>query len=279
MVEQNKWVSKLPAVGTTIFTVMSKLAADVGALNLSQGFPNFSGDERLVELVHNYMQQGFNQYAPMAGVPLLQTRIAEKVERLYGVQLDAAAKITITTGGSQAIYTALATFLQAGEEVVVFEPCYDSYVPGIQLHGGKVVPVVLRPPDYRIPWDEVQKVVNEKTRFVIINTPHNPTGMVWTAEDMQQLIALSQRYGFFVLSDEVYEHLIFDGRQHESVLRYPELRDRSFVIYSFGKTFHITGWKVGYCIAPAALTAEFRKVHQFLVFSVNTPLNMPWPTT
>lgn len=264
--------SKLPHVGTTIFTVMSKLANEHKAVNLSQGFPDFDGSSELIKLVHHYMQKGMNQYAPMAGLPQLTEQIAQKVQNSYAYLPNAATDITITAGGTQALYTALTALLQPNDEVIVFEPCYDSYQPAIVLSGAKVVPIVLQAPDFAIPWQKVAIAITEKTRCIIINSPHNPSGTVLSAQDLEQLSLLIQNTNIIVLSDEVYEHLVFDQQQHQSVLQHPILRERSFVVFSFGKTFHFTGWKVGYCIAPDYLMREFRKVHQFLVFSVNTPV-------
>lgn len=264
--------SKLPNVGTTIFTVMSALANEHGAINLSQGFPNFPSPERLSDLVCQYMKKGYNQYAPMAGVPVLRERLAEKVQRLYGTTIGPDTEITITAGATQAIFTAIAAFVSAGDEVILIEPAYDSYRPSIEVNGGIPVPYELSAPDYRVNWEELGKLVNARTRMIIINTPHNPTGTILKAEDLQALEKLTASAGILVLSDEVYEHLLYDGQQHRSILRYPGLWQRSLATYSFGKTFHNTGWKIGYCLAPAHLMAEFRKVHQFNVFSVNTPM-------
>jgi len=263
---------KLPDVGTTIFTVMSALAREHNAINLSQGFPDFACDPLLVELTHQYMQQGYNQYAPMAGLPALRERIAEKCALLYATHLDPDTEITITAGGTQALYTAISAFVHPTDEVIVFEPCYDSYLPAIRANGGIPIPIALQAPDFGIPWDEVRQRISPRTRMIIINTPHNPSGTILTAKDLQQLDQLTADTDILVLSDEVYEHIIFDGQAHQSVLRYPNLRQRSLAVYSFGKTLHATGWKIGYCIAPPNLSREFRAIHQFLVFSVNTPL-------
>lgn len=264
--------SKLPQVGTTIFTLMSQLAQQHGAINLSQGFPDFEGDTTLINLAHRYMQQGYNQYAPMAGLPQLTQAIAHKVQQAYACSVDAASQITVTAGGTQALYTAIAAVLQPADEVIVFEPCYDSYQPAIVANGGKVVPIALSAPDYRIPWQQVAAAISPRTRLIVCNTPHNPTGTIWQAHDIAQLRQLVANTNILLLSDEVYEHVVFDHQTHHSILRYPDLMERSFVVFSFGKTVHFTGWKIGYCIAPEALTREFRKLHQFLVFSVNTPL-------
>jgi methionine aminotransferase len=270
----NVITSKLPAVGTTIFTVMSRLANENNAINLSQGFPDFSGSEELIDLVYKYMKDGFNQYAPMAGVIPLREVIAQKTLDLYGAKYDPEKEITITAGATQAIYTAITAMIKEDDEVIVFEPAYDCYTPAIELNGGKTVFVQLKAPDYTIDWSQVQKLINHRTRMIIINTPHNPTGAVMTKEDMQKLEKMTRNTDIVIVSDEVYEHIIFDGQEHQSVARFPKLAERSFIISSFGKTFHTTGWKVGYCVAPENLMAEFRKVHQFLVFAVNTPVQL-----
>jgi methionine aminotransferase len=264
--------SKLPSVGTTIFTVMSKLAADTRAINLSQGFPDFDCDPALVDAVARHMREGRNQYAPMQGVPALRQAIAGTIETLYGAAYDPDTEITVTSGGTEAIYDAVAAVMHPGDEAIVFEPCYDSYVPAIELNGGTAVVVSLRYPDYAVPWDDVRAAITPRTRLIALNSPHNPTATVLSGTDMTRLAALVAGTGIFILSDEVYEHIVFDGVRHESIARYPDLRARSFVVGSFGKTFHVTGWKVGYVAAPAALTAEFRKVHQFVTFSTNTPV-------
>ncbi|MDK9724930.1 MAG: pyridoxal phosphate-dependent aminotransferase [Sterolibacteriaceae bacterium MAG5] len=265
--------SRLPQVGTTIFTVMSRLATEHGAINLSQGFPDFAPPALLVERVAAHMAAGANQYAPMAGAQPLREAIAEKAARLYGRQYDAESEITVTAGATQGIYTAIAACVRPGDEVIVFAPVYDSYVPAIELNGGKAVHATLRFPDYRPDWDEVRALVGPRTRMIVINTPHNPTGTVWTAADMETLESLVRDTDIAILADEVYEHMAFDGR-HESVARRPGLAERSFVVSSFGKTYHITGWKIAYCLAPRALTAEFRKAHQFVVFAVNHPMQL-----
>lgn len=264
--------SKLPRAGTTIFSVMSKMAADHNAINLSQGFPDFECPPDLVEEVNKAMKAGHNQYAPMPGLMLLRERIAEKTEGLYGAKYDPETEITVTAGATQAIYTAIAATIREGDEVIIFEPAYDCYEPAIELNGGKTIYMQLQAPDYSINWEALKKVVNHHTRMIIINTPHNPTGAVMTAEDMQKLEKLTKNTDIIVLSDEVYEHILFDDRRHESAARYPGLAERSFIVSSFGKTYHTTGWKMGYCIAPKNLMAEFRKVHQFLVFSCNMPM-------
>lgn len=264
--------SKLPKNGTTIFTTMSELASEHNAINLSQGFPNFDCSAELIDLVSGYMKKGLNQYAPMQGIMPLREAIAKKMERLYSASYNPETEITITAGGTQAIYTAIASVIKEGDEVLVFEPAYDSYVPAIELNGGIPVYVQLKTPDYHIDWSEVKKLINQRTRMIVLNTPHNPTGTIFTAMDMQQLEKLTKNTDIVIVSDEVYEHLIYDDYEHQSITRYPKLAERSFVIYSFGKTYHVTGWKVGYCLAPANLMAEFRKIHQFMVFCVNTPV-------
>ena len=264
--------SKLPAVGTTIFTVMSRLAAEVGAINLSQGFPDFDCDPALVEAVSTHMRSGKNQYAPMAGVPRLREAIAAKYEWSSGRIYDPESDVTVTSGGTEGIFDAVAATVGPGDEVVVLEPCYDSYVPAITLSGGTPVFVRLQFPDYSIDWDAVRRAVTARTRMIMINSPHNPTGAVLTPEDIRALVDLVDGTRILILSDEVYEHIIFDGLRHESCARYDALAARAFIVGSFGKTYHTTGWKVGYTVAPAALTAEFRKVHQFVTFSTNTPV-------
>ena len=264
--------SKLPKAGTTIFSIMSGLANEVGAINLSQGFPGFPVSEKLISLYHDALRAGHNQYAPMPGIFTLRECIAEKMEDLYSCEYDPEAEITITAGGTQALYTAISALIHEGDEVIVLEPSYDSYVPAIQLAGGIPVHIPLQPPNYFIPWEEIKKLITQKTRMIIINTPQNPTGTILTAKDMLQLEKITDGTDIIILSDEVYEHIIFDGHRHESMAKYPNLASRSFIISSFGKTFHTTGWKVGYCLAPKELMTEFRKVHQFNVFCVNTPM-------
>lgn len=264
--------SKLPQVGTTIFTVMSKLAVEHGALNLGQGFPNFSMDMALADLVHARMKAGFNQYAPMQGALELRQALARKIERMYGHAYDPQEEITITAGGTQAIYTAITALVHEGDEVILFAPAYDCYAPAIELNGGVPVWYNLKYPDYKPNWDEVKKLINHRTRMIVINTPHNPSGTVLEREDVLALEKLVVGTDIIVLSDEVYEHLIFDGREHQSVARFPALVKQSMAVYSFGKTFHNTGWKMGYITGPAALMAEFRKVHQFNVFAVMAPV-------
>lgn len=262
--------SRLPQVGTTIFTVMSQLAQDHAAINLSQGFPDFDAPADLLALLDQHTRAGHNQYPPMAGVPALREAIAAKVQALYGATYDVASEITVTAGATQAIFTAITALVHPGDEVIVFTPVYDSYAPAIELQGGKVVHAELAFPAYRPDWAQVKRLVTPRTRMIVINTPHNPTGMVWTADDMAALEAVVQGTGIVIVSDEVYEHMVYDGARHESVMRYPGLAERSLVVSSFGKTYHITGWKVGYCMGPRELMAEFRKAHQFIVFTVHT---------
>ncbi len=263
--------SKLPNIGTNIFTRMSQLAVEHNAVNLGQGFPDFAMAPELIDLVNKAMKNGMNQYAPMPGLPLLRERIADKAKKLYNAGISPATDITITPGGTYAIYTALTTVLQPGDEVIVFEPAYDSYIPNIEINGGVPVLIPLTYPDYSIPWNEVRKKVSPRTRVIMINSPHNPTGSVLGKDDMEQLKQIVRDTNILILSDEVYEHLIFDGLQHESILLHPELMQRSFVCFSFGKTYHCTGWKLGYCISSPELTDEFRKVHQFNCFTCFTP--------
>lgn len=263
--------SKLPNISTNIFTIMSGLAVEHNAINLSQGFPNFPTSARLQSLIYEYMQKGFNQYAPMAGVPILRERLAEKIKNLYQKNIH-PDEITITAGGTQALFTAITAFVHTGDEVILIEPCYDSYRPSIELSGGVPVIYELQAPDYQIDWQKFATLITPKTRMIILNTPHNPTGKIWSANDVENLQKIVKNTEIIILSDEVYEHLIYDYQTHQSLLRYPELWQRTMMIYSFGKTFHATGWKMGYTVAPPHLTAEFRKVHQFNVFSVNTPI-------
>lgn len=264
--------SKLPQTGTSIFTVMSALAAEVGAINLSQGFPDYDCSPVLIELVNKAMKDGYNQYAPMAGLMSLREQISIKTEKLYGATYNPDTEITITAGGTQAIFTAICAAIQPNDEVIVFEPAYDAYAPAIKLMGGVVKSLELSPPDYRIPWDMVRRLVTNRTRMIILNSPHNPTATVLQQQDIDELTNIVKDSDILILSDEVYEHLVFDGDEHRSMSRYSELQKRSFIAASFGKLFHNTGWKMGYCLAPAALMAEFRKIHQFLVFSVNSPM-------
>ncbi|NQE47687.1 pyridoxal phosphate-dependent aminotransferase [Herbaspirillum rubrisubalbicans] len=267
-------VTKLPKVGTTIFTVMSALAAEKGAVNLGQGFPDFHCDPALVAAVTQAMQDGLNQYPPMAGVLPLRQAIAAKVEQLYGHRYDPVSDITVTAGATQGILTSVLCAVHPGDEVIVIEPVYDCYIPAIELAGGVPVCVQMEVGEhgYSIPWHKVQAAVSAKTRMIIVNTPHNPTGSVMRAADVAALADIVRGTDILILSDEVYEHMVYDGQPHESLARHPELAERSFINSSFGKTYHVTGWKVGYVAAPAALTAEFRKVHQFNVFTVNTPV-------
>ncbi len=264
--------TKLPTVGTTIFTVMSTLAAEKNAVNLGQGFPDFHCDPTLVDRVTEAMQQGLNQYPPMAGVPLLRDAVTAKIKALYGRDYNATSEITITAGATQAIITIVLAVVHAGDEVIVLEPCYDSYVPNIDLAGGVPVRVPLTPGTFRPDFDKISAAITPKTRAIIVNSPHNPSGMVWTHEEMMRLQEILAPTNVLLISDEVYEHMVFDGRQHQSAARYAGLAARAFIVSSFGKTYHVTGWKVGFVAAPAALTAEFRKVHQFNVFTVNTPV-------
>lgn len=267
-------VSKLPQTPTTIFSVMSALAAEVGAINLSQGFPDYDTSTRLIDLVDRAMRDGNNQYAPMPGLIALREQIAQKTSRLYGADYNPDTEVTVTAGGTQAIFTAISAIIHPNDEVIIFEPAYDCYAPTVKLMGGVVKSLELAPPDYSIPWDMVRKLISSRTRLIILNTPHNPTGTILKEDDIKQLISIVQNRDIMILSDEVYEHLIFDDKQHLSMARYTELRDRSFIVASFGKLFHTTGWKLGYCLAPAYLMNEFRKIHQFNVFSVNTPMQV-----
>ena len=264
--------SKLPGSGTTIFTVMSSLAAEHNAINLGQGFPDFMMNSRLIALVNQAMGDGHNQYVHANGLPLLRERIAEKIASLYGTEVHPDSSITVTPGGTYAIYTALTASLQPGDEVIVFEPAYDSYIPNIEINGARAIRIPLSFPDYKIDWNLVRQALSSRTRMIMLNSPHNPTGSVLGSEDIRELRNLVHGSAIMLLSDEVYEHLIFDDLHHESILRYPDLLERSFVCFSFGKTYHCTGWKIGYCVAPAGLMAEFRKVHQFNCFTCNSPV-------
>ena len=266
--------SRLPAVGTTIFTVMSRLAQECRAINLSQGFPDFNAEDVLFERVAHWMRAGHNQYPPMAGCLPLREAVAAKIETLYGTRYDVEAEITITAGATQALFTAVAACVHPGDEVIVFEPVYDSYVPSIELAGGKAVRLRLAAPDYRPDWTAVATAITPRTRMIMINTPHNPTATVWQRADLDRLAELVRGTGIVIVADEVYEHIVFDGVAHASCAAHAELAERSFVVSSFGKTYHITGWKVGYVVAPRELMAEFRKVHQFNVFTVNTPVQL-----
>ncbi|MES2325310.1 MAG: pyridoxal phosphate-dependent aminotransferase [Pseudomonadota bacterium] len=266
--------TKLPAVGTTVFSLMSALAAEHGAVNLGQGFPDFACEPKLLGMVGDAMRAGHNQYPMMTGAPPLRDAIAAKIDAIYGARYHAATEITVTAGATQALTTAILCCVHAGDEVIVIEPAYDSYLPAIALAGGVpvLVQMTLGEAGYSVPWDRIAAAVTPRTRLIIINSPHNPTGSVLRAADMRALADIVRGTNILILSDEVYEHMVYDGQRHESVCRYPELAERAFVVSSFGKTYHVTGWKVGYVAAPAALMAEFRKVHQYNVFSVNTPM-------
>lgn len=264
--------SKLPEAGASIFSIMSSLAAEHGAINLSQGFPDFPVSSELIDLVHEKMKEGHNQYSAMPGLISLRRMIAEKMLDRYQAQYDAEKEITITAGGTQAIYTALTAFVQQGDEVILFEPAYDCYLPAIKLCGGIPVPLPLHPPGYQISWDDVRKAISPRTKIIMINSPHNPTGAILTDADIRELKNIVSNTNIIILSDEVYEHVIFEKNMHRSMARYPELTASSIIIFSFGKTFHATGWKIGYAMGPEKLMEEFRRVHQFNVFSVNTPL-------
>lgn len=264
--------SKLPHVGVTIFTQMSALAAEHGAINLSQGYPDFEPHPELIERVAHHMANGHNQYAPMQGLPALREAISTKVADLYGAYYDPMTEITVTAGATEAVFAAISTVVRPGDEVILIEPCYDAYEPIIRLNGGRPLAAKLTYPDYRIDWDEITKLISPATRLMVLNSPHNPTGSVLMDEDMAALQEIVASTGMFLLGDEVYEHIIFDGQAHQSLTRYPALAARSFVVSSFGKTYHNTGWKVGYCLAPETLSREFQKIHQFVTFSVNTPV-------
>jgi len=263
--------SKLPNIGTSIFTVMSQLAAKHNAINLGQGFPDFPMSAELIECVNKAMQSGGNQYAHTNGVPLLRERLAEKIKYLYDVNINPETNITIVPGGTYAIFCAFSTIIQPGDEVIIFEPAYDSYIPNIVFNGGIVVPIELEFPDYTIPWDKVKAAITPKTKAILVNTPHNPTGRVFTKDDILILQEIVLSNNLYLISDEVYEHLIYDNKQHETVMKYPDLFARTFVCFSFGKTYHCTGWKLGYCIAPENIMKEYRKVHQFNAFGCDTP--------
>lgn len=264
-------LSKLPNVGTTIFTVMSSLAAECKAVNLGQGFPDYPMNAELISLVNKAMKEGHNQYVHMNGFIPLREVISDKVESLYDLKVNPESQVTITPGGTYAIYTALTSVLQPGDEVIVFEPAYDSYIPNVEINGALPILINLEFPEYKIIWNEVRKRITDKTRMIMLNSPHNPTGAVLRERDMEELISIVKNTNILIMSDEVYEHLIFDNIPHQSILRYPELVDRSFVCFSFGKVYHCTGWKLGYCISAPGLMKEFRKVHQFNCFSCNTP--------
>ena len=272
------YTSKLPNVGINIFSVMSKMAREHNAINLAQGFPGFSSDSYLQELVTKAMQEGYNQYAPMPGVFSLRERITNKLNTLYNSDYHPETDITITVGATQAIFTIVSTFVKPGDEVIILKPAYDCYEPAIELQGGKVVPVQLNAPDYKVDWNAVEKAITPKTKMLFINTPHNPTGTILEEKDLKEVERILEGTDIILLSDEVYEHIVFDGKRHESVARYPELRKRSFITASFGKTFHNTGWKMGYAVGPKALMEEFQKVHQFNVFSVHHPSQKAFAT-
>lgn len=265
-------ISKLPNIGTTIFTVMSKMASDYNAINLSQGYPGFDCYPYLQDLVSEYMRKGFNQYAPMSGVPVLKERIAEKTQLVYGVDFDADSEVTVVSGATEALYAAVTAVVRKGDEVILLEPAYDSYAPAVELNQGIPVYVPLNLPDFSVDWEKVKSAITERTRLIMINSPHNPCGYVWTQNDLDQLAELIKDKEIFIISDEVYEHITFDGRKHIPLFSHPLLKERTFACGSFGKTFHVTGWKIGYCLAPKDLTAEFRKIHQFLTFSTSTPM-------
>lgn len=266
--------SKLPSVGTTIFTTMSMLAKEYNAINLSQGFPNFPSDQKLIELVSNAMKKGYNQYAPMLGVLSLREAIAAKFQKLYATSYQPENEIVVTSGATQAIYTAISAFIGPGDEVIVFNPAYDCYEPAVTVNGGRAVSIQLVHPDYAVDWNEVKQAINENTKMIIINTPQNPSGSTFSKEDMQQLERLVRDSDIIVLSDEVYEHMVYDGKVHQSACLFPGLKERTLITASFGKTFHNTGWKVGYCCGPKELMREFIKVHQFTVFSVHHPVQI-----
>jgi methionine aminotransferase len=268
--------SKLPNTGVTIFTTMSRLALEHGAINLSQGFPDFDCAPELVEAVARYMREGNNQYAPMPGVIALREALARKIERLYGRRYDPATEITITSGATEAIFDTLTALVHPGDEVLLFQPAYDSYVPAIQLSGGTPVFVTLRPPDYRIDWDAARRALTPRTRAIVLNSPHNPTGMILTSDDMRELSQLLDQTDAIVVSDEAYEHIIFDGARHESMSRYPAIAERAIVIGSFAKTFHTTGWKIGWAAAPKALSAEVQSIHQWVTFAVNGAIQLAY---
>ncbi len=268
--------SRLPSTGVSIFSVMSRLADEHDAINLSQGFPDFDCAPTLVDAVAAAMRAGHNQYAPMAGVPALREALARKIAHLYGHRYDPATEITVTSGATEALFSAITALVHPGDEVIIFVPAYDSYAPAVQLSGGVPVFVPLHPPDWRIDWDRVRAALTPRTRLVLLNTPHNPTGMTIDREDVRQLADVLDRSGALALSDEVYEHIVFDGRRHESLSRHPELARRSVVVSSFGKTYHATGWKVGYCVAPREITAEIQRIHQFVTFTVNGAVQMAY---
>ena len=268
--------SKLPSSGVSIFAVMTRLANEHGAINLSQGFPDYDCAPELVDAVTRYMREGYNQYAPMPGVLALREALSSKIQQLYGRRCDPVSEITITTGATEGLFVALTAFVHPGDEVLLFQPAYDSYTPAVQLSGGTPRYVTLRYPDYRIDWDDVRRVISPRTRVIVMNSPHNPTGMIWTRDDVAELRKVLQSTDAIVISDEVYEHIVFDGARHESLARYPDIAERAVVISSFGKTYHTTGWKVGYCAAPPALTMEIQRVHQWVTFAVNGAVQMAY---
>jgi methionine aminotransferase len=268
--------SKLPSGGVSIFAVMTRLANEVGAINLSQGFPEFQPSPQIIEAVARHMRDGHNQYAPMPGVLALREALSLKIERLYGRRYDPATEITVTTGSTEGLFATITALVHPGDEVLLFQPAYDSYTPAVLLSGGIPVYATLRYPHYRIDWDEVRRKVSSRTRAIVINTPHNPTGMVWSADDVRELGRVLQHTDAIVVADEVYEHILFDGVRHESLARCPDIAGRAVVISSFAKTYHATGWKVGYCAAPAAITAEIQGAHQWITFAVNTPIQMAY---
>jgi methionine transaminase len=271
---KNSISSKLPRVGTSIFTEMSQMANEYNAINLSQGFPDFDVDAELIKLVEKYLRKGVHQYAPMQGAIQLREAISKKIESQHGTSYNPDSEITITAGATQAIFTAISAFVKEEDEVIIFTPAYDCYEPTIELNGGRPVFVQLRSPDFKINWNEVKKLISQRTKMIIINTPHNPTGTILEKNDLKELEKITKDSDIIILSDEVYEHIIFEAKQHQSVCKYPELANRSIAVFSFGKTFHVTGWKMGYCIGPENLMHEFRKVHQFNVFSCNHPLQL-----
>lgn len=267
-------ISRLPEVGTSIFTVMSRMALEQGAINLSQGFPDFPVSQELIELIYKHMKAGHNQYAPMPGTPALKKSIAEVVIKSFNRPTDPENEVIVTAGATEAIFSTITALVNEGDEVIVFDPAYDSYDPSVRLNGGKVIHIKLTPPHFSIDWQEVRDKITLRTKMILINTPHNPTGSVMSEADLKSLEKMAIEFGLIVLSDEVYERIIFDGNEHQSVLKYPALRSQSVAVFSFGKTFHATGWKVGYTVAPEHLTKEIRKAHQFITFSVNTPVQL-----
>ena len=265
-------MSKFPGAGTTIFTVMSKMASDFGAINLSQGFPDFDGPPELMERLNWHVNHGHNQYAPLAGVPALKKQIARKVQDLYGADVATDGEVTVTPGATEALYCAITASVHPGDEVIVFDPAYDTYAPCVSLNGGTARHIPMSFPDFAIDWQRVGETINDRTRLIILNSPHNPSGSVWAEEDIRELRRVIEGKNILLVSDEVYEHITFDRREHLSLMRYPDLAERAFCISSFGKTLHVTGWRIGYCVAPAALMREFLKIHQFINFSTNTPM-------